>query len=127
MRSDGGRLAGDRCEAHSAAGGRQPSCDALGGAPRSSGRRQCRGRGGDGMNIGVAETFGSSPNRDGNYIKDFAATAESLGFDSLWVPEHIVFFDDYESRYPYNETGALALGRNPGVFDPFPTLTAAAL
>jgi probable F420-dependent oxidoreductase len=79
------------------------------------------------MKVGVAETFGSSPNRDVNYIKDFAAAAESLGFDSLWVPEHIVFFDDYDSRYPYNETGTLALGRNPGVFDPFPALTVAAL
>ena len=80
-----------------------------------------------GMKIGVADTFGNSPNRGAQYIKDFAATVESLGFDSLWVPEHIVFFDDYESRYPYNETGTLALGRNPGVFDPFPALTVAAM
>ena len=79
------------------------------------------------MKVGVAETFGSSPSRDVTYIKEFAAAAESLGFDSLWVPEHIVFFDDYESRYPYNESGTLALGREPGVFDPFPALTVAAL
>ena len=79
------------------------------------------------MRIGVAESFGTSPARNVEYVQEFAVTAERLGFDSLWVPEHIVFFDTYESRYPYNETGTLALGNEPGIFDPFPTLTAAGL
>jgi len=79
------------------------------------------------MQIGLNEAFGTSPARDLSYIQEFAAEAETLGFDSLWVPEHIVFFDDYDSRYPYNESGTLRLGANPGIFDPFPTLTAAAV
>src|SRR4051812_9863847 len=79
------------------------------------------------MKIGVAESFGVSPARDLTYIQEFSTKAEALGFDSLWVPEHIVFFDRYESRYPYNESGVLALGQNPAIFDPIPTLTAAAI
>ena len=79
------------------------------------------------MKIGFNEAFGTSPSRGGDYIVEFATTIERLGFDSLWVPEHIVFFDNYRSRYPYNESGELALGSTPGVFDPFTALTAAAL
>lgn len=79
------------------------------------------------MKIGVSEVFGASPARNIDYVRDFALKLEGLGFDSLWVPEHIVFFDTYESRYPYNESGTLALGQQPGVFDPFATLTAAGL
>ena len=79
------------------------------------------------MEIGVSEAFGASPARNVDYVREFAGKLEDLGFESLWVPEHVVFFDSYESRYPYNETGTLALGRDPGLFDPFATLTAAGL
>lgn len=77
--------------------------------------------------VGIADAFGGSPARDVTFIQDYAKKAEAVGFDSLWVPEHVVFFESYESRYPYNETGTLALGSTPGVFDPFLALTAAAL
>ena len=43
------------------------------------------------------------------------------------MPEHVVFFDRYDSRYPYNESGVLDLGADPGIFDPFLALTVAAL
>jgi probable F420-dependent oxidoreductase len=78
------------------------------------------------MKVGVVEAFGSTPARGVDFLQEYAARAEALGFDSLWVPEHIVFFDTYESRYPYNEDGVLAMGADPGLFDPFLTLTAAA-
>src|SRR5262249_26307655 len=71
--------------------------------------------------------FGGSPGRDAAYIQEFATKAEAVGFESLWVPEHVVFFDEYDSRYPYNETGTLNLGSNPGIFDPFLALTVAAV
>ncbi len=35
-----------------------------------------------------------------------AAHAEALGFESVWLPEHIVFPPRIRSRYPYAETGA---------------------
>jgi probable F420-dependent oxidoreductase len=33
--------------------------------------------------------------------------AESLGFESLWPPEHVVIPERVESRYPYNAEGRL--------------------
>src|SRR6476469_5975262 len=79
------------------------------------------------VEIGVSEVFGASAARNVDYVREFAVKLEEVGFESLWVPEHIVFFDTYESRYPYNDSGKLELGQEPGVFDPFATLTAAGL
>ena len=79
------------------------------------------------MHIGLSDSFGGTPARDAIFIQEFAAKAEAVGFESLWVPEHVVFFDEYDSRYPYNESGSLDLGANPGLFDPFQSLTVAAL
>jgi probable F420-dependent oxidoreductase len=79
------------------------------------------------VHIGLSDAYGGSPSRDAAYIQEFAAKAEAVGFESLWVPEHVVFFDRYDSRYPYNESGSLQLGADPGVFDPFLALTVAAL
>ena len=77
------------------------------------------------MEVGLNEAFGVSPNRGGDYLEEVAVTAERSGFDSLFVPEHIVFFDHYTSRYPYNEDGTLAVGADPGLFDPFAALAVA--
>jgi probable F420-dependent oxidoreductase len=30
---------------------------------------------------------------------------EERGLDSIWVAEHVVLFDDHESRYPYSSSG----------------------
>jgi probable F420-dependent oxidoreductase len=79
------------------------------------------------VHIGLSDAFGGTPARDAAFIQEYATRAESLGFESLWVPEHVVFFDRYDSRYPYNESGVLDLGSDPGVFDPFLALTVAAV
>lgn len=41
------------------------------------------------------------------YIRTLGVTAESLGFSSLWVGEHVVLFDEYESAYPLAEDGKM--------------------
>ena len=40
-------------------------------------------------------------------VMRFAREAESLGFDSCWVSDHIAYPDTatLESKYPYNDTG----------------------
>lgn len=35
-----------------------------------------------------------------------AAHAEALGFESVWLPEHVIFPPQIRSRYPYAESGA---------------------
>src|SRR5215211_3292125 len=77
--------------------------------------------------IGLSTSFGNTPARDATFVQEFASRAESLGYESLWVPEHIVFFENYESRYPYNESGLLEVGDDAGLFDPFLALTVAAV
>ncbi|MCX8071220.1 MAG: LLM class F420-dependent oxidoreductase [Candidatus Binatia bacterium] len=53
------------------------------------------------MHIGVP-LFLLRPQR----MATIAAHAEALGFESVWLPEHVVFPPEIRSRYPYSETGA---------------------
>jgi len=80
------------------------------------------------MKIGVSAMFGNSPYRDMGFVRDFAVTAERVGFNSMWAPEHIVFFGDYKSPYPYKPQGKVPWGeaREPAVYDPLLVIAAAA-
>ena len=56
--------------------------------------------------------------------EDFAATAraaEERGFHSLWVAEHVLFFDQLESKPPFAEKSSL-VGGEWGLLDPFAML-----
>jgi len=55
-------------------------------------------------------------------IADIAIAAEERGFDSLWLPEHVVGFPEYESKYPYSESGKIPGGKFRGTMDPLMTL-----
>jgi len=56
------------------------------------------------------------------YIAAAAAMVEKLGYDSCWVPEHFVFFPEYESKYPYSEDGRIQ-GDPRSLLDPLTALT----
>lgn len=70
------------------------------------------------MDLSVAGMFGTTPKRDVGFIRAFAAVAEGLGYRSLFAPEHVVFFESYESSYPYSPDGAATWGPDTGLFDP---------
>lgn len=72
------------------------------------------------MRIGVTVAFSQTTPVD--YIAGAAQRVEAAGFHSLWVPEHVLFFPDYASRYPYADDGRLA-GNPQGLLDPFSALT----
>lgn len=80
------------------------------------------------MKIGLSAMFGNTPYRDMAFVKSYAATAESLGFNSLWAPEHIVFFGSYDSAYPYKSGGNTPWTENkdPALYDPLFVIAAAA-
>jgi probable F420-dependent oxidoreductase len=59
-------------------------------------------------------------------LKAVAVHAETAGFDSLWFPEHVVFFPTYTSKYPYSEDGNPGFGKRQGVYDPLFAATVAA-
>jgi probable F420-dependent oxidoreductase len=56
------------------------------------------------------------------FIAEAGAFVEELGYNSLWVPEHVLFFPEYASRYPYTEDGKI-LGNPKSLLDPFSALT----
>ena len=42
------------------------------------------------MDIGLSDAFGGTPARDAGYIQEYAARAEAVGFDSIWMPDHML-------------------------------------
>lgn len=51
-----------------------------------------------------------------------AQAVEERGFHSVWAPEHVVFFEEYASRYPYAEDGKLR-GFDGGMIEPWTLLS----
>lgn len=78
------------------------------------------------MEISVAGLFGSSPQSDPGFVRAFAQTTEDLGFRAMYLPEHVVFFAAYESRYPYTEDGNPNWDPDLGIYDPLFVALAAA-
>jgi probable F420-dependent oxidoreductase len=73
------------------------------------------------MHIGLV-VAPSDPFATAEYLAGVVEAAEARGFHSIWVPEHVVFFDDYASHYPYSEDGRAPLSPDHGVLEPFTTL-----
>lgn len=59
--------------------------------------------------------------RDG--LIELATNAESAGFESVWTVEHVVFPDGYESAYPYDGSGKMAMAADTDLPDPLIWLT----
>lgn len=57
-----------------------------------------------------------------DYISAYARVAEDCGFHALWAPEHVVLFDEYESRYPYSADGKMPGGAGGGILEPLGAL-----
>jgi probable F420-dependent oxidoreductase len=55
-----------------------------------------------------------------------AQYAESLGFESVWTFEHVMVPVEYESRYPYSESGKMGGSSDNPFLDPLIALTAVA-
>jgi probable F420-dependent oxidoreductase len=74
------------------------------------------------MHIGLF-TVAANPFATPEYLHTLATAAEARGFHSLWVPEHVVLFDEYESHYPYAADGRIPAPSETGPLDPFATLS----
>jgi probable F420-dependent oxidoreductase len=65
------------------------------------------------MQVGIhVPQIGPAASRD-NVVR-FAKTAEEVGFDTLWVLDHVVLRGDQGSTYPYSPTGSLSALCPPG-------------
>ena len=63
---------------------------------------------------------------EGEKIARVAMRAEELGYDSLWVSDHIVFPTELASPYPYSPDGKLPLNPDNPFLEPFTVLSYAA-
>lgn len=72
------------------------------------------------MKIGIVTPAG--PHTAPEFLAEVGSIAESRGFHSLWVPEHVLFFQEHASRYPYSEDGRIP-GNPIGAMEPFVALT----
>ena len=57
------------------------------------------------MKIGLTVIFSRELPFDGDFVAFVAKLAEDLGFESIWLPEHIVIPASYDSKYPYTKEG----------------------
>jgi probable F420-dependent oxidoreductase len=57
------------------------------------------------------------------FLATVATGAEEGGFSSVWVGEHAVLVDQYESRYPYADDGKIPLTGEIGLLEPFDALS----
>ena len=73
------------------------------------------------MRVGLFCPVGN-PFATPEYMHALASGAEEHGFHSLWVAEHVVLFDQYDSRYPYAEDGRIPAQGEAGFLDPFEAL-----
>jgi len=69
------------------------------------------------MKFGMA-LFGISPRHYG----EAARVAEDNGFESVWIPEHLVFPADMPPTYPYTESGLPAVNPGTALYDPWVVL-----
>lgn len=74
------------------------------------------------MDVGVV------PVNTGHYINpgvltSFAELTEELGYESMWTFEHVIVPNNYDSVYPYNPSGKLAISGVQSFVDPLIALT----
>src|SRR5688572_32952143 len=77
-----------------------------------------------GVQLGNLGTFGDTPGVLGCIA--LAEAADQLGYDSVWVRDHVVLPTKVASRYPYNETGVANFAASQRVYDPLSVLAAVA-
>ena len=81
------------------------------------------------MKIGVLlNNFGGFPEtgRGARACLDLAQRAEALGFDSVWVTDHIVLPVERETPYPHNDSGVFPYTWDQEIYEPLALMAALA-
>jgi probable F420-dependent oxidoreductase len=71
-----------------------------------------------GLHCGLS-LIGLSP----RYYSEIARAAEAAGFESIWLPDHLVFPTRIPSQYPYSEDGNSGFPPSTPLFDPWVALS----
>jgi len=78
------------------------------------------------MDIGIGLLFDGSPGNSLTEAGGYAKALEDMGFSSLWLPDHVVVFEQYAPNYTYSENGLPPFAPRQGWFDPLFGLAAMA-
>lgn len=79
------------------------------------------------MRVGVVQVIDGAEGRGLEFIRATATSCEELGYSTFWLADHLVFFDQVESRYPYNEDGTVNFRPGQGIVEPLQGLLVAGL
>lgn len=74
------------------------------------------------MKVGLFAPLGNG-NSTPALLRTLGREAEARGFESIWVAEHVVLFDQYDSVYPYSPDGKFPGGAETGLLEPLTALT----
>jgi probable F420-dependent oxidoreductase len=74
------------------------------------------------VDVGLFVPLGNG-NATPELVRAIGREIEGRGFESIWLPEHVVLFDDYGSSYPYSADGRLPSGPDAGMLEPLNALT----
>jgi probable F420-dependent oxidoreductase len=74
------------------------------------------------VDVGLFVPLGNG-NSTPELVRAVGREAEDRGFESIWLPEHVVLFDDYGSSYPYSPDGRFPAGGDAGMLEPLNALT----
>ena len=75
------------------------------------------------MKFGILPPYRAGVTADPLWMVTFAQHAEAIGFESIYVAEHVVVPAGYETRYPYSSTGRMPLPEDCPLPDPLELLT----
>lgn len=64
----------------------------------------------------------ASPFANPDWLREVARQVEDRHVDAVWIPEHVVQFEEYESRYPYSADGKFPAAPSSGILEPMTTL-----
>jgi probable F420-dependent oxidoreductase len=73
------------------------------------------------MKIGLF-TPSANPFATPEVLSALGRGADERGIQPLWVPEHVVLFDEYASSYPYAADGKIPTPPGSGMLDPLTSL-----
>ena len=70
-----------------------------------------------GLDVGIFGTLATA-----ELVLEQARFAETAGFDSVWVADHVAFPTKFESKYPYNATGRFPAALDAPLLEPIATM-----
>lgn len=74
------------------------------------------------MKFGLIPPYRASITHDPEFMSALAMQADKLGFESIYSVEHAVVASDYSRKYPYNDSGEMALAEDCNIPDPLDLL-----